>query len=64
MVRSHVALDWSIKLGMDNLVFTKKLIFNLTMPQLDFTVWSVSVIFTAIAIFVGVSTYHLDSESD
>lgn len=34
------------------------------MPQLDFTVWSLSVIFTAVAIFVGVSAYHLDSEFD
>jgi hypothetical protein len=33
-------------------------------PQLDFTVWGLSVVFTALAIFVGVSAYHLDSESD
>jgi len=34
------------------------------MPQLDFTVWSVSVIFTVLAIFLGISAYQLDSESD
>lgn len=34
------------------------------MPQLDFTVWGVNVVFTAIAIFVGITAYHLDSEAD
>jgi len=34
------------------------------MPQLDFTVWSLNVIFTAVAIFVGITAYHLDSEND
>lgn len=34
------------------------------MPQLDFTVWSLSVIFTAAAIFLGITAYHLDSESE
>jgi ATP synthase subunit 6 len=34
------------------------------MPQLDFTVWSVSVLFTIAAIFIGISAYHLDSEND
>jgi hypothetical protein len=34
------------------------------MPQLDFTVWSAGVILTSLAIFVGITSYHLDSESD
>jgi ATP synthase subunit 6 len=34
------------------------------MPQLDFTVWSVSVIFTVGAIFLGLTAYQLDGESD
>jgi len=34
------------------------------MPQLDFTVWSVSVLFTAFAIFLGITAYHLDGEAD
>lgn len=34
------------------------------MPQLDFTVWSVSVIFTVVSIFVGITAYHADGEAD
>lgn len=34
------------------------------MPQLDFTIWSISVIVTVVAIFFGITAYHLDSEAD